>query len=200
MSKELAYREAIRLAVSKLQNVELIHRCENLGLPVPDEKGTINFRSFGVNWELKSGDFQLVNTETNEPAKPTERILVLHYLNCDLPVPKTDVFIPFRDLPGGQFYWQTFRSRTIQPLVDRFQNNLDQLRHNLNRYDWNPIKYGDFSSRIHAIGRLDISITYLLADEEFPPTAEIIFSENIQRVYSTEDATVLASRICLGLI
>jgi len=200
MSGELANREAIRLAVSKLQNVDLIRRCKNLGLAAPDENGAINFRAFGTNWELRSGDFQLVNAETKEPAKPTDRILVLHYLNCDLPVPETDVFISFRNLPGGQFYWQSFRSRTVQPLVDRFHNNLDQLGKNLNRFDWKPIKYGDLSARIHAIGRLDITLTYYRADEEFPPTAEILFTENIKRVYNTEDVAVVGSRICLSLL
>ena len=200
MSKELGYREAIRLAISKLNNIDLAHRCENLGLPAPDEEGTINIHAFGVNWELRSGDFQLINADTNEPAKATDRILILHYLNCDLPVPETDVFISFRELPGGEFYWQPFRSRTIQPLVDRFQNDLEQLKHNLNRFDWKPIKYGDLSARIHSIGRLDISLTYFRSDEEFPATAEILFSENIKRVYTTEDATILASRICQGLL
>ena len=123
-----------------------------------------------------------------------------HYLNSDLPVPETDVFISFRDLPGGEFYWQPFRSRTIQPLIDRFRDNLDQLQHNLKRFDWKPIKYGDLGSQIHVIGRLDIKLIYRRGDEEFPPTADILFSENIKRVYNTEDATILASRICLGLL
>jgi len=200
MTKILAYEQAIRLAVSKLQNIDLNKRCENLGLPAPDKNGALNFRAFGTNWELRGGDFQLATAETKQPAKPTDRILVLHYLNCDLPVPETDVFILFRDLPGGQFYWQSFRSRAIQPLVDRFQNNLDQLSENLNRFDWKPIKYGDLGARIHAIGRLDITLFYHRSDEEFPPTAEILFSENILSVYNIEDATVLASRVCLGLI
>lgn len=200
MSKEFANREAIRLAVSKLQNIDLAKRCENLGLPSPNENGAINFRAFGTNWELRSGDFQLVNAETKAPAKPTDRILVLHYLNCDLPVPETDMFLSFRDLPGGQFYWQSFRSRTVQPLVDKFQNNLDQLNKNLNRFDWKPVKYGDLSARIHVIGRLDLTLIYRRGDEEFPPTADILFSANIKRVYNSEDAAVLASRICLGLL
>ena len=200
MSKKLANEQAIRLAVSKLQNIDLMKRCENLGLPAPDEKGAIHFRAFDTNWELRSGDFRLMNAETNEPAKPIDRILVLHYLNCDLPVPETNMFISFRDLPGGQFYWQSLRSRTVQPLVDKFQNNLDQLSKNLNRFDWKPIKYGDLGARIHVVGRLDITLIYRRADEEFPPTADILFTDNIKRVYTTEDVTVLGSRICLGLL
>ena len=35
MSKKLANEQAIRLAVSKLQNIDLMKRCENLGLPAP---------------------------------------------------------------------------------------------------------------------------------------------------------------------
>jgi hypothetical protein len=200
MSKKLASEQAIRLAVSKLQNVDLIKRCENLGLPVPDENGTINFHAFSKNWELRSGDFQLANAETKAPAKATDRILVLHYLKCDLPVPETDTFISFRDLPGGQFYWQSFRSRTVQLLVDKFQNNLDRLSHSLNRFDWKPVKYGDFGARIHAIGRLDITLIYRKGDEEFPPTGDLLFTDNIKRVYETEDVAVLGSRVCLGLL
>lgn len=200
MPKKLANEQAIRLAVSKLQNIDLMTRCENLGLPAPDENGIINFRAFGTNWMLRSGDFHLVNAETQVPAKATDRILVLHYLNCDLPVPETDSLISFRDLPGGKFYWQSFRSRTVQPLVEKFQNNLDRLHHNLNRFDWKPVKYGDLGVRIHVIGRLDVTLIYWRGDEEFTPTADLLFSENIKRVYDTEDVAVLCSRICLGLL
>ena len=36
MSKEIARQEAIRLALAKLEHVDLISRCMELGFPVPE--------------------------------------------------------------------------------------------------------------------------------------------------------------------
>ena len=113
MSKQVAQKEALRLAIAELKNIDVTARCVSLGLS-PPENGILRLRAFGTNLILQQPDFQLIKTDTGEPAKPGDRILVLHYLLCDSPLFPTGELISFRGFPEGQFYWQPFLSRTVK--------------------------------------------------------------------------------------
>lgn len=199
MTKKAAQQEALQRAKEKLENVDLNARCTILELPIPD-KGEIHFRALGTDFILYQKEFQLTIANSGEPAKLSDHVLILHYLLHNSPISPAEKFITFRQLPGGQFYWQPFLSRTVKPLVSGIGNDLDLLKKNLDRFDWEPVELGDFSAKIHGIGSLYITLSYHKGDDEFPPDADVLFDECIKHVFSTEDAAVLASRICLGLL
>jgi hypothetical protein len=198
MSKQEAQLEAIRRAKEKLSWVDLVARCANLGLPVPQEN-TMQFRAFGADLSLDHS-FDLADAKTGKPAKLGDHILVLHYLLCDVPIEPIGEVITFRDMPGGQFYWEPFLSRSINPLLARIGNNIDLLRERLDRFDWKPAQGGDFAAMINGIGKLDATLVYNRGAEEFGPAAQILFDACIKRVYVTEDIAQFAGRICLGLL
>lgn len=199
MSKKSGYEAAVRAAVEKLKKIELSERCTRLGLPEPRE-GIIKLRAFGTDMVLRLSDYQLILADSGQPAKISDRILISHYLLCDLPIPDTDELISFRQMDSGQFYLPAFLSRSVRPLAERIGNDLALLKKNLNRFDWEPVSMGDLGARIHAVGKVYVTLVYRLGDEEFPASADILFDAGIKRVYPTEDAAVLASRICMGLL
>ena len=198
MSEKSGYEATIRTAVEKLGKIELTDRCNRLGLPGPQD-GIIKLRAFGTDMMLRLSDYQLILADSGQPAKISDRILVLHYLLCDLPIVGTDELISFRQMDSGQFYLPAFLSRSVRPLAERIGNDLAMLKRNLDRLDWEPVSLGDLGARIHAVGKVFVTLVYRLGDDEFPASADILFDANIKRVYSTEDAAVLASRICMGL-
>ena len=199
MSKIEAQQEAVNRAISALSTVDLRPRCSKLGLPEPINN-TVPVRMFGTDMVLNTTDFNLAQAGSGKPGKIGDLILLLHYLLCDLPIERTGELITYRDFTGGQFYYQPFLSRTVNPLVGRFRNDLDKLRENLNRFDWEPLGQGDVGARIQAFGPLDITLIYNAGDDEFPASAEVLFDGCVKRAFETEDAAVLASRICIGLL
>ena len=198
MSKVDGQLEAIKLAVEKLSGVDLTVRCRNLGLPEP-VNGEVKFRAFGSDFILRIDSLELLKAKDRSPAKDADRIIVLHYLLCDLPVAETGELIKFRDFPGGQFYLEPFMSRSLKPLVKRFGNDLESLKKNLDRFDWEPYPMGDLGAKIHTLGNLYVYLIYRKSDEEFPAEAEMLFDIAFKRVFPAEDAAVIASRICFGL-
>ena len=199
MSKQNAQKEAIRQAVEKLQPVDLQARCALLKLPAP-ESGQLALRAFGNEYILKTGTFELLVALTGSAAKEVDRILVLHLLLCEHPLTISDDLIPFRDFPGGAFYLEPFLSRSVRPLVERYGNQLEALQKAIRRFDFQPLEIGDFSARIHGLGCLTVTLVYRLGDDEFPPEAELFFNTPVRRAFCAEDAVVLASRICFGLL
>ncbi|MDQ1352563.1 MAG: hypothetical protein QG657_2869 [Acidobacteriota bacterium] len=202
MPKTTGYETAVRAAVEKLRTIDLSGRCARLGLPNPQD-GLLEFRAFGTDMVLRQSDFELFQAGTHTPARESDRILILHYLLCDLPIPaagENSELISFRQFDSGMFYWEAYLSRGVRPLVERIGNDPELLKRNLARFDWQPVPLGDLGARIHAVGSVYITLIYRLGDEEFPPSADLLFDAGIKRVFPTEDVAVLAGRICLGLL
>ena len=214
MPQQTAKEEAVRRALARLAGVEMAPRLTALGLPA-EVDGVVTLRAFGQEVALRLADFAMTNVRTGKPAGMTDQILILHYLLCEVPLGtgtdaeavargalQTTELITYRDFAGGQFYLSPFLARTAKPLVARIGNDVEKLKHNLARFDWQPIPVppGDFAARVHALGNLHVTLVYTLDDDEFPASCEILFDTATKRVYGAEDAAVLASRVCLGLL
>ncbi len=199
MPKDIALQQAIAAAVAELANVDLARRAPLLGLP-PATAGHLSVRLLGVDQRLDLATLALTEAATGRPAKPTDHVLLLHCLRHPGPLPESTHSISFRDFPGGQFYYQPFRSRSGDLLEKRHGNHLDPLRRNLDRFDWQPLDLGDLGARIHAFGRLFVDLIYRAGDDELPAAADLLFSDNCRLVFNADDAATLATRICVALL
>jgi len=200
MSHQTAQQEAVRLAVAGLAGIDVNRRCQNAGLPRPDASGVITFRAFGETVQLDTVRFELTLAQTGLPAPNVDRILILHSLLCDAPLSGSTELISFRNISGGQFYWEPFVARAIRPLIGKFGNDMDGLRRNMDRFDWEPYPVGDFGARIRCFGNIAVTLVYRRGDEEFPATADILFDAGLRRVFHAEDVATLAARVCARLI
>lgn len=199
MSNRGALDPAIELAVDRLKGVDLRSRCSTLGLPEPSG-GTIDVRLFGTDTRLDTDHWSLTDRTSGKPVRPGDLVLLLHYLACEVPVKPGGDLLSFRDLRSGEFYFGPFQRRTAKPLVDRFGNDLDALREHLQRFDHEFTEHGDLGARIHGMGHLWITLIYRVGDDEFPAAADVLFDPCMKRVFGAEDAAVMASRICIGLL
>jgi hypothetical protein len=199
MEKLSGVERAIEVAVRELKTVDLASRCPELGLP-PPKNGRLDLRIFGADARLDLEDWSLTLRSTGQPARPHDLVLLLHYLTCDLPVEPTGELISFRSFPSGQFYFGVFQARSAAPLVGRIGNDLDTLKKHLERFDYELTEHGDLGARLHAMGNLHLTLVYHLGDDEFPAAADVLFDSCFKRALGAEDAAVMASRVCIGLL
>ncbi|MFO7901707.1 MAG: DUF3786 domain-containing protein [Pirellulaceae bacterium] len=199
MPKHVARRKAVAQAIDQLRGLNLAERCERLGLPMP-QNNVLAFRAFATDYELSTTDFLLHVTNGRDAAKPEMHILVLHYLLHEALLAPSDNLISFREFPGGPFYHGPFRKRSVDMLAKRMGNDLECLRAHLDRFDWDPVDKGDLAARVHCIGPLHVTLVYHRGDEEFGPAANLLFDQGFAQAFDTEDAAVVASKVCFGLL
>jgi len=190
-NKQQAVEKAVNIAIKKLKSVDIKKRCELHGLKISGDK--LKMRLFGKDVSLDINDF-------STDAKPADILLVLHYLLCDIPVKETGELISFREFPGGQFYYEPFLSKTIKPLINMYGNDIESIKRCMAKFDYEEVNLGDFGAKIQSFGPFEITLIYRLGDDEFPVDAEVLFDSSFKRIFVAEDASVIASRICIGLL
>jgi len=203
-NQQQAGREAIRLAIGKLVAIDDWQaRCARLGLPGPDPAtGAIRVDVLGGVLEIRTTDFSAVIPGNPKPPKPADHLLALHYLLGEFPMAPTGEWITFREFPGGQFYWESFLSRSVKPLVGRVGNNTDLLRDHLGRFSAavSHLPDGGIQAVIRALGVIEVRLAYRPGDDEFPPSADVLYDSCARRLLCAEDAALLVGRLCLGLL
>jgi hypothetical protein len=199
-NRELALTEARARALEKISDIDLEERFTLRGIGWKKSTAALHFSAFGHDLSLSTEDFTITDRTTKSGVNRVEDILILHYLSGDTGLKETGSLISFRELPGGNFYYSPFMSRTVKPLIARTGNDIDRLKQGLKRYNWSPGDMGDFSVKIHVMGNIYIYLIYWLGDSEFGPSADVLFDSCIKQAFSTEDAVAMASRICLSLI
>lgn len=199
MSRESGYQTALQAAVARLQKVDWSRRCANLGLPAPKD-AILHFRALGMEVALDLNTLNLTRQPSSRPLNINDQILIYHFLGCEFPLQPTGNFIPFRGLPGGQFYEGNFRARSLDWLAQTIQNDTVRLERNLRSFGGERVEQGDLGWRFPVIGKLGLLLIYHTGDAEFPPAANLLFDQMIHRVFTAEDVAVLAGRVCSLLV
>jgi hypothetical protein len=173
-------------------------RCSRLGLPLPSG-GAIEFPLFGSTARFDLSTLDLTGPSGIELPQ-ADRILFYHYfLNPGSVAPGGDL-ISFREITGGSFYWEPFRSRTCVPLAKKYGDDVAGLRRALDRFEWSELELGDFGARVHGMGSLFLSLVLYAAEEGLESEIIVLFDPAMKRAFGAEDAAAFASRICLGLL
>ena len=193
-----ATQEAIHRARTHLKEVDLLHAADLGGLSVGDEN-CVQIQVLGHPYAVQTGSLDVTSVD-GAKVHPVDELLILRYLAVKNKVEPLGEQIAFRNLPGGSAYLAPAAARTTDLLVKVFGNDLDRLRKALSRYPTERVETGDLGGVIHAIGRLDVTLVYRVGDEEFPPSADLVYDRIIASVYHTDEVAALATRLCTGLL
>ena len=129
-----------------------------------------------------------------------DRVLILHYLIAVAGIPAKGAYITFKSLRGGMFYEGPFRKRTIQRILDAFRGDSASLIGAAEAIGGERWNLGDASVRLQVLPAIDVVVVVYDSDQEFPPDANMLFSDNAATYLNLEDIATLggevASRLC----
>lgn len=158
-----------------------------------DKRISVKFLADEYNIDLANK--KMLSLSCNAPAKDYLAIILLHYIIRKLQLktlPKpTGKWVDFRELEGGEAYYPTFKKRTIGVILKKYGAAPDAIFEAAGRFNWSKVQAGDIGVVIEPLENIVILITLSRADEEFGPDANIVFDENIRKIFCTEDIVVL---------
>ena len=171
-------------------------------------------RNAGARWDTGKMIFPFLNREVEityprgevvyqrEEGSPSlqEQILILHYLLHVQDTFLTGKLITFREIPGGEFYYQAFLKRAQIPLLNSFGQEPERLLTVGQRLGGKRANLGDVSLTLRPFPKIPLTLVLWRGDEEFPPEGSILFDSTIGLFLSGEDIAFLSGDVVYKLL
>ncbi len=183
-------------AVQKLSQADPRLVCLNSGVIYNREQDSYILpylnRKYIVNHS--SGEAKPLQNDGNK-ISIYQQILFLHYLASADGTPLTGEWITFKELPGGQIYINPYQNRTIKPLLKYFGHKQEKFRDIALSLGGQPSPFGDHSIILYPFPRVPIVYVLWEGDQEFPPSANILYDAAATNYLPTEDYALLPGLI-----
>jgi hypothetical protein len=123
------------------------------------------------------------------------QVLVLRVLYLGVHAPQTGNFKAYRDLPWGGLYDTNFSGRCIKRFAYGFGFKPDVFEKAAEKLGGKKLELGDVSYEFSLPA--DVACRFILwkPDDEFPPSAQILFSDNSVLMYDAEDLAAVGDVI-----
>ncbi len=185
--KEMVPFEHYTELYGKLDPVEAASRC---GVPFSD--GIFRMRLMYTDYELTWPKFSITSQDDGFALKNLPaQMLLIRYLLEGKASRGSGSFLTYREMPWGEVYLKPFTGRCITRAAFTFGTRLDDFRRAMATIPAIPLKNGDASYQIEIMPGYDVRIIVWEGDDEFPPNAQILFSDNFPEAFSAEDRTVV---------
>ena len=127
--------------------------------------------------------------EGKTPPLPTQTFL-LRYLLESRDVAWSGNWKTFREMPWGEMYIKPYTGRVLTRAAFTFGTRVAAFRAACEKMGAVALPHGDAGFQFDLIGGYRIQILVWEGDEEFPPNAQVIYSDNFAEGFAAEDRVV----------
>ena len=126
---------------------------------------------------------------TPNPPLPVQTFL-LRYLMESKAVAWNGAWKTFREMPWGEMYIKPYTGRVLTRAAFTFGTRVAAFRAACEKMGATALSHGDAGYQFDFIGGYSIQILVWEGDDEFPPNAQVIYSDNFAEGFAAEDRVV----------
>ena len=123
------------------------------------------------------------------PPLPTQTFL-LRYLLEGKTVAATGNWLTFREMPWGELYIKPYTGRVLTRAAFTLGTRVADFRKAAEQMGAEAVNHADAGFRFRLIGQYEMQILVWEGDEEFPPSAQVLYSDNFAEGFHAEDRVV----------
>ena len=123
------------------------------------------------------------------PPLPTQTFL-LRWLLEGKNIPWTGGWKTFREMPWGEMYIQPYTGRVLTRAAYTFSFKLAAFSAACEKLGGSKLPHSDAGYQLELLPGFHIQILIWQGDDEFPPNAQVIYSDNFAEAFAAEDRVV----------
>ena len=123
------------------------------------------------------------------PPLPTQTFL-LRYLLEGKDVAWAGQWKTFREMPWGEMYIKPYTGRVLTRAAFTFGTRVAAFQAAAEKMGATPVKHGDAGYEFSLVGGYKMQILVWEGDDEFPPNAQVLYSDNFAEGFAAEDRVV----------
>lgn len=144
----------------------------------------------GREYAISHPDYAIRALDAGQlPPLPVQTFL-LRYLMESKDVLWLGTWKTFREMPWGEMYTKPFTGRALTRAAFTFGTRLNAFRAACQKMGAQPVGHGDAGYQFEFIGNYKMQILLWEGDDEFPPNAQILYSDNFAEGFAAEDRVV----------
>ena len=150
-----------------------------------------------IPYDEEAKEFTLTDEKKCYPLEDMiyAKILTIRFLLNGSASVGTGRFKTYREMPWGEVYLRQFDGRCIKRLAFTYGNRLDDFRLVMDHMKCSPVKFGDVGYELSIYPGYQIQMLLWEGDDEFPPSSQILFSDNFPVSFAAEDMAVMGDVI-----
>ncbi len=170
---------------------------ERTGIPYDKETACFRLRQmqkeYLIHWpdcEVKKadgtdGEFGAMETST------AAKIIAIRLLTRGVSAVSTGKFLTYREVPHGEVYYRQFNGRCMMRLAFGFGGKLPLFCQQMEKIGAKKLDMGDAAYEFEFMNGYYVRFILWSGDEEFPPSSQILFSDNFPLSFEAEDLAVV---------
>ena len=178
-----------------LDPAAISQRC---GLSFDSAASAFSLRILGAEHRVPHPGFDLLDSAGKAAASPYEKILFIRYLCEGKYFPPQGKRLAYNEVPWGSVYFKNFEGRCLKRCARTFGRDIPGFKKIFEQHPElrpEPLPVGDAGYRFEFINNLYISLILWAADDEFPPSAQILFDDNFVFAFTAEDMAVVGEAL-----
>ena len=171
---------------AKADPAEMVSR-----LGIPFENGAFKLTLLGREYQITHPEARVCHSERSEesPVLPVQTFLLRYLLEAKT-VAWAGQWKTFREMPWGELYIKPYTGRVLTRAAFTFGTRVEKFRAACEKLGATPLNHGDAGFEFDFIGGYKMQILVWAADEEFPPNAQVLYSDNFADGFAAEDRVV----------
>ena len=155
-------------------------------LGIPFENGAFQLTLLGKTYTIPHP----VGADAQFAATLPVQTFLLRYLLEAKEVAWSGDWKTFREMPWGELYIKPYTGRVLTRAAFTFGTRVETFRAACEKLGATPLTHGDAGFEFDFIGGYKMRILVWAADEEFPPNAQVLYSDNFADGFAAEDRVV----------
>ncbi len=152
-------------------------------------------------YKVSYPEFNFIDIQDGQSEVPIkDQILILHYLQAEPPKFLDGQWISYREISRVFYHYNAFAQNAIYPLQQEFGNKSQELGRIVEKLKGKVVQAGDFGYEFNVFPMVPFRMILWEGDEEFDPSANILFDSSIVDILCPEDIAWMASIVVERLI
>ena len=171
-----------------------------LGISYDEEQKYFTLKFLGTVYQISWPDFQVSHEADDMGFYPLEtmtyaRTLTIRFLLNGAEASGSGKFKTYREMPWGEVYLRQFDGRCIKRLAFSYGNRIKDFQAIMEHMHCGPVKHGDIAYQLEIFPDYLVQMILWEGDDEFPPSSQILFSDNFPISFQAEDMAVMGDVI-----
>lgn len=183
--------------LEEYQKIDPVETSIRSGIPYDEVNKVFTLRMMQKTYLISYPDFEIKRADDTDEeygalmVETAAKIIAIRFLTKGVVTQSTGKFLTYREVPWGEVYFKQFSGRCLMRLAFSYGSRLGAFADQMKKLGAAELELGDSSYEFEFMNGYFVRFILWSGDDEFPPSSQILFSDNFPISFEAEDLAVV---------